>query len=589
MNPDGNPNQVPGNSDAIPGSSSLGNNYPWNVVNPNAQANRCLNDVLAFALTELNVPANNGQQDNGILQNPAILPILSDNRSKFKNYMEVVIWVNGGNNPGIPIPKASGDFPAESSVGLNYLDIGQTQPGSSTLSTTSTQTESFDHFNPLLPVVPASANPHDCGEVYVKHPDDGRATTFVDVDGLPEEESRTLSHYESSRIASDEPHDDTVNGAQFVKELPLSNEEESVGFGGVRLNSLIVESVQSIAQEQLPSGENSGFVDTTGRTVPLQDNDLNNNATTVPYVVSLDEKAVPQTDILPEVAVPEIGDKGSDISSQVPTTAFESEAVGSSEATTLFCGLEGVSSIVFNVYPRCIVFAMLHRFGTTVQTLENGPQSSYICSDNRSYDKDGVLGAFLGKLGFHNEYLSNEFFHKIDVDGNYTVYTCQRLLPGGKTTALRLVEATRGEVSSLYDQDYKGPIELQPRRGPFVRQGGFCPAFVMVKRDGERYNVKICDWHLHGSVIPTRALEMIGTMLLLKNLSPPLVRVIIQGQTTEFCTPMSSLDLYIRRLDLKQFECLCEFVRKRYADHIDVLRRKMGTIVQCDSMTVCTD
>ncbi|VDM63988.1 unnamed protein product [Angiostrongylus costaricensis] len=48
------------------------------------------------------------------------------------------------------------------------------------------------------------------------------------------------------------------------------------------------------------------------------------------------------------------------------------------------------------------------------------------------------------------------------------------------------------------------------------------------------------------------------------------------GQTTEFCTPMNSLDLYVRRLDLKQFECLCEFVRKRYAGHIDVLRRKMG-------------
>uniref|UniRef100_A0A0K0DQZ1 DUF5675 domain-containing protein n=1 Tax=Angiostrongylus cantonensis TaxID=6313 RepID=A0A0K0DQZ1_ANGCA len=169
----------------------------------------------------------------------------------------------------------------------------------------------------------------------------------------------------------------------------------------------------------------------------------------------------------------------------------------------------------------------------------------------------------------------------MDVDGNYTVYTCQRLLPGeGNTTALRLVEATRGKVSSLYDQDYKGPVKLQPRCGPFVRQGGLCPAFVMVERDGARYNVKICDWHLHGSMIPTRALEMIGTMLLLKNIPLPAVRMIIQGQTTEFCTPLSSLDLYMRRLDLKQFECLCEFARKRYAGHIDVLRRKMGMIVR---------
>ncbi|VDM55715.1 unnamed protein product, partial [Angiostrongylus costaricensis] len=172
-----------------------------------------------------------------------------------------------------------------------------------------------------------------------------------------------------------------------------------------------------------------------------------------------------------EVAQPENGGEESDISSQVPTTARESEAVGSSEATTLFCGLEGCSQYFIDSEKLCRHLQMAHSLPTYVVTIDLTTKMEY--------------------LGFRNEYLSNEFFHKIDVDGNYTVYTCQRLLPGGKTTALRLVEATRGEVSSLYDQDYKCPMELQPRRGPFVRQGGFCPAFVMVKRDGERSVVLI--------------------------------------------------------------------------------------------------
>nr|CAR63604.1 hypothetical protein [Angiostrongylus cantonensis] len=257
-----------------------------------------------------------------------------------------------------------------------------------------------------------------------------------------------------------------------------------------------------------------------------------------------------------EVAERENRDGGSDVSLQVPPMLRENETVSPSETTTLFCGLDGCSQCFADSEKLCRHLQLAHSLPTYVVTIDFTTRMEY--------------------LGFRKECLSNGFFHKMVVDGNYAVYTCQRLLPGGMMTALRLVEATRGKVSSFYDQDYNYPKKLQPRCGPFVRRGCFCPAFIVVKRDGETYNVKICDWHLHGSVIPTRALEMIGTMLLLKNIPLPVVRMIIQGQTTEPCTPMSSLDLYIRRLDLKQFEYLCEFVRERYAGHVDLLKGERG-------------
>uniref|UniRef100_A0A0K0DMN7 C2H2-type domain-containing protein n=1 Tax=Angiostrongylus cantonensis TaxID=6313 RepID=A0A0K0DMN7_ANGCA len=202
-------------------------------------------------------------------------------------------------------------------------------------------------------------------------------------------------------------------------------------------------------------------------------------------------------------------DGGSDVSLQVPPMLRENETVSPSETTTLFCGLDGCSQCFADSEKLCRHLQLAHSLPTYVVTIDFTTRMEY--------------------LGFRKECLSNGFFHKMVVDGNYAVYTCQRLLPGGMMTALRLVEATR-----------------------------------------------ICDWHLHGSVIPTRALEMIGTMLLLKNIPLPVVRMIIQGQTTELCTPMSSLDLYIRRLDLKQFEYLCEFVRERYAGHVDLLKGERG-------------
>ncbi|KJH48206.1 hypothetical protein DICVIV_05670 [Dictyocaulus viviparus] len=95
-------------------------------------------------------------------------------------------------------------------------------------------------------------------------------------------------------------------------------------------------------------------------------------------------------------------------------------------------------------------------------------------------------------------------------------------------------------------------------------------------KSGKRYNVKVCDWHLHGPVIPKRALEMIGTMLLLKKIPTPIVKMIMQGQTYEYCTPMSTIDLYIRGLNMKQFDWLCQYVRHRYSGNLDTLKSKMG-------------
>ncbi|VDM63845.1 unnamed protein product [Angiostrongylus costaricensis] len=277
--------------------NAVNNNPLWATGFQNFPANDAFfNRPIGAALGNIRLP-NNGQQDNGILQNPAILPNLSDNRDShpflerhseefhltnpvFQTLLgtSLVHPADGGNNSGIPIPKTSGDFPAESSIGQNNNDVGQNQSGDFAQSTTSTQTESFDHFNPLPPVVPTSGNSHDrgrvcvnypfalsttstqtesfdhiplshvvsssgishdCAKVYVNHPGDGRGTTFVDEESLPEE-SRTLSQYEGSRTASVEPFDNTANRAQFTKELPLSNKEGSGGFGGKQLNSLIV-------------------------------------------------------------------------------------------------------------------------------------------------------------------------------------------------------------------------------------------------------------------------------------------------------------------------------------------------------------
>uniref|UniRef100_A0A0K0D803 Ig-like domain-containing protein n=1 Tax=Angiostrongylus cantonensis TaxID=6313 RepID=A0A0K0D803_ANGCA len=62
--------------------------------------------------------------------------------------------------------------------------------------------------------------------------------------------------------------------------------------------------------------------------------------------------------MLPEVAERENGDGGSDVNGEVPTMTRENETVSSSETTTLFCGLDGVSSVVLNVYPRWLFRTM---------------------------------------------------------------------------------------------------------------------------------------------------------------------------------------------------------------------------------------
>uniref|UniRef100_A0A0K0D308 Uncharacterized protein n=1 Tax=Angiostrongylus cantonensis TaxID=6313 RepID=A0A0K0D308_ANGCA len=137
---------------------------------------------------------------------------------------------DGGNNGGIPIPKTSGDFPAELSIERN------------------------GHFYAILLDVL-----DDRGEVYVNHPDGGRATAVVDVEGLPPS-IVILVRYKS--LASQA----FLNGSH----CQLKKSPDVLG-------------VESFAE----------------RTVLLQNSDLNNNPTTVPYVVGHAEKGAAETDILP--------------------------------------------------------------------------------------------------------------------------------------------------------------------------------------------------------------------------------------------------------------------------------------------------
>uniref|UniRef100_A0A0K0D5G0 Transcription factor n=1 Tax=Angiostrongylus cantonensis TaxID=6313 RepID=A0A0K0D5G0_ANGCA len=219
---------------------NVNNNPLWATGLQNSPAaDAFLNRPGGTAFGNIPLP-NSSQQDNGVLQNPATLPTFPDNRVSLPATIETVFVMNSyvyvtvkqkrlvmqsvrskgihpflerhseefpltntvvqtlpatalvhpsdGGNEGIPIPITSGDFPAGSNIGRNGHDIAQNQPGPSAMSTTATQTEPFDHFNPLLPVVPTNGNSrrrNDRGEVYVNHADDGSATTFVDVEGSP--------------------------------------------------------------------------------------------------------------------------------------------------------------------------------------------------------------------------------------------------------------------------------------------------------------------------------------------------------------------------------------------------------------------
>ncbi|EYC05697.1 hypothetical protein Y032_0080g1319 [Ancylostoma ceylanicum] len=174
-----------------------------------------------------------------------------------------------------------------------------------------------------------------------------------------------------------------------------------------------------------------------------------------------------------------------------------------------------------------------------------------------SFSKDEEFKRFLEE--FTGGELSFERFLRTGLCGTYK---CNRLL-GRRDAILRIVKPMRGYVSSYYDEDYNCCSKAAPANGPFIREGGLCPAFVSSKRIGERLEVKVCDWHLHGPVIPKRALEKIQNLYVAKKLPVPLIRMIMQGATEEFCTKGSDFDMNIRDLCEQHFEFLCNSVNTK--------------------------
>ncbi|KJH48222.1 hypothetical protein DICVIV_05686 [Dictyocaulus viviparus] len=69
---------------------------------------------------------------------------------------------------------------------------------------------------------------------------------------------------------------------------------------------------------------------------------------------------------------------------------------------------------------------------------------------------------------------------------------------------------------------------------------------------------------------------MIGTMVLLKKIPTPIVKMIVQGEADESCTLDDNLVAYISGLNIEQFEGLCSYIREHYSRNLDALKRKTG-------------
>ncbi|KAJ1346727.1 hypothetical protein KIN20_001624 [Parelaphostrongylus tenuis] len=344
------------------------------------------------------------------------------------------------------------------------------------------------------------------------------------------------------------------NGDQLEETLAFSNREPSDYFAGRHLNSVHVEPMQCLPEDQLtpPGSENIGAYEDvfTGTILPSQDSDGKNNSTDVDDL----EENVTVMGILPEAAELERRDVEPNLSSGFLIPTVNSNRVSHNCAAPLSCGLEGCSQWFSCRKELCIHLRDDHFLPVSIIRVTFSIRAMY--------------PAFLDDLASERTtYRTDEH------DGRRTVYSCRWLLSSRDTTPLRLLDAAEGELLSCYAKNCANYSAVPTRRGPFVRQGGVCPAFVVVKHSRNSYKVTVCDWHLHGPVLPTRALEMMAIMLLHKRLPTPVVRMVILGQTNQFCTPTSAVDLCLRRLDHKQFECICEFVRKRYSDNVAIFEK----------------
>ncbi|KAL6743682.1 hypothetical protein Aduo_016699 [Ancylostoma duodenale] len=207
------------------------------------------------------------------------------------------------------------------------------------------------------------------------------------------------------------------------------------------------------------------------------------------------------------------------------------------------CGLEGCKGRFFSPEILCLHLQSRHNLPTYITTI--------------SFTDEKEFTDFLEE--FTGGELSYERFLRTGICGTYR---CNRLL-GRKDAILRIVKPKRGNVSSYYDQDYDCCGKGAPAKGPFIREGGLCPAFVSSRKIGERLEVKVCDWHLHGPVIPRRAMEKIEKLYVAKKLPVPLVRIITQGTAQDFCTKGSDVDVNIQDLGEQHFEFLCNSIKNK--------------------------
>ncbi|KAK6758949.1 hypothetical protein RB195_016275 [Necator americanus] len=204
------------------------------------------------------------------------------------------------------------------------------------------------------------------------------------------------------------------------------------------------------------------------------------------------------------------------------------------------CGIDGCKNQCSTVKNLCDHLQTFHNISTYITTI--------------LFSKADDFRSFLKELS------DDEItFRRDRKKGIFGTYKCRQLL-FGNAPRLRIVNPTRGNVSSYYDMDYDCCEYGTPSKGPFIREGGECPAFLSAKADGNRIKVLVCDWHLHGPIIPRLALQKIEDLYVNKKMPVSAIARIIRGTAGEFCTKGSDVDVHIRSLKDRHIQFLCHYV-----------------------------
>lgn len=152
-----------------------------------------------------------------------------------------------------------------------------------------------------------------------------------------------------------------------------------------------------------------------------------------------------------------------------------------------------------------------------------------------------------------------------------TTYMCPYEIAQRNSRTLRLVKASKGKMSPYFDEDFGFTEVDRTPRDVIIRQGGVCPAFMVVIKEPPRYIVKICDRHLHGPEIPQCTFDMVAKLVLLQDVTVPVMQRILRG-LPDLQTSSEVLEERLRSLSLQQVSAFCKIIRSSYRSEMKRLR-----------------